>query len=255
MRVVQWCRMAGVAMLVALAAPVLAQPCAGFTDVTDDGVGASAFCPNVQWVKNRGITLGCTSATLYCPSNTVTRLQMAAFMNRMGAALTPIEIPTVANDSMVPLNLAAPGQVRCQTAVYTVLNFPRRAHFNNKANLFNATARVDVLAETVYSTDSGSTWTRVLDSETYQTLDAGGSPPDDVTTYQLGSLDLIVGQAYIFGVRVLRAPGSAGTGNAQVYCTNRVQIHNRNGISAPYDEGYVAPPEDRTGRAAIPPQT
>ena len=34
-------------------------------------------------MKNRGITLGCT-ATLYCPNDYVTRLQMAAFMYRLG---------------------------------------------------------------------------------------------------------------------------------------------------------------------------
>ncbi len=89
MRVFQWCRMAGVAAFLVLAAPAMAQNCAGFTDVVDDGVAPGAFCPNVQWVKNRSITLGCTSATLYCPTNNVTRLQMAAFMNRLGTALTP----------------------------------------------------------------------------------------------------------------------------------------------------------------------
>jgi hypothetical protein len=252
MRVFKWYRMAGVAAFLVLAPPAMAQ-CGGFTDVVDDGVGLTAFCPSVQWVKNRSVTLGCTSPTLYCPTNNVTRLQMAAFMNRLGAALTPVELGTVANDSMVPLNLTGPGQVRCQTAGYLVQNYPRRAQFNNKANLFEATARVTVLAEAVFSTDGGGNWTRVLDSETYQTLDTGGSPPDEVTTYQLGYQDLIVGQTYIFGVRVLRAPLSAGTGNARVYCTNRVQIQNLNGGAPPYDDGYVPPPEDRTGRAARPP--
>jgi hypothetical protein len=57
-----------------------AAPCAGFTDVDD----SSSFCVNVVWVKNRNITLGCTSPTLYCPNNAVTRLQMAAFLNRLG---------------------------------------------------------------------------------------------------------------------------------------------------------------------------
>jgi hypothetical protein len=54
-------------------------PCAGFTDVDS----ASGFCVNVTWMKSRGITLGCT-ATLYCPNDPVTRLQMAAFMYRLG---------------------------------------------------------------------------------------------------------------------------------------------------------------------------
>ena len=206
MRVFQWCRMAAVAAFVVLAPPAMAQ-CGGFTDVVDDGVGLNAFCPSVQWIKNRSVTLGCTSTTLYCPTSNVTRLQMAAFMNRLGAALTPVELGTVANDSMIPLDLDAPGQVRCLTAGYLVQNYPRRAQFNNKANLFEATARVNVLAEAVYSTNGGTNWTAVIDSQTYQTLNAGGSPSDEVTTYQLGYQDLIVGQTYVFGVRVLRAPG------------------------------------------------
>jgi hypothetical protein len=62
----------------------LAAPCAGFTDVDS----TSAFCGNVTWIKNRGVTLGCT-ATQYCPNEPTTRLQMAAFMNRLGEALFP----------------------------------------------------------------------------------------------------------------------------------------------------------------------
>jgi hypothetical protein len=58
----------------------LAAACAGFVDV--DSV--SSFCPSVAWVKSRGITLGCTDATHYCPNDPVTRLQMAAFMYRLG---------------------------------------------------------------------------------------------------------------------------------------------------------------------------
>lgn len=56
-----------------------AGPCAGFLDVDD----SSSFCADVSWVRNRGITLGCT-ANLYCPSADVTRLQMAAFLHRLG---------------------------------------------------------------------------------------------------------------------------------------------------------------------------
>jgi hypothetical protein len=63
---------------------VRGQDCAGFTDITV----FSPFCTNVQWMKNREITVGCT-ATTYCPNDAVNRLQMAAFMNRVGNVLTP----------------------------------------------------------------------------------------------------------------------------------------------------------------------
>ena len=56
-----------------------AAPCAGFTDVDS----SSGFCVNVAWLKSHNITLGCT-ATTYCPNDAVSRLQMAAFLNRLG---------------------------------------------------------------------------------------------------------------------------------------------------------------------------
>ena len=59
--------------------PAGAAACAGFLDVDD----ADPFCAHVTWIKNRNITLGCT-VDLYCPSEAVTRLQMAAFMHRLG---------------------------------------------------------------------------------------------------------------------------------------------------------------------------
>ena len=44
-------------------APALALPCAGFTDVDD----TSPFCPNVEWLSNRGITLGCAATRCTVP--------------------------------------------------------------------------------------------------------------------------------------------------------------------------------------------
>ena len=63
-----------------VSADVLAAPCAGFVDVDSN----SAFCPSVAWVKSRAITLGCIDASHYCPNDPVTRLQMAAFLYRLG---------------------------------------------------------------------------------------------------------------------------------------------------------------------------
>ncbi len=68
--------------------PASAAPCAGFTDVDTEDPAKAPFCSSVEWMKNRGITLGC-AATLYCPDDYVTRLQMAAFMSRLGTYLPP----------------------------------------------------------------------------------------------------------------------------------------------------------------------
>ena len=79
MRAAPWFALSGAVCLLA-APPALAAPCAGFTDVDD----SSGFCTSIAWVKNRGITLGCTTTSLYCPTAFVTREQMAAFLYRLG---------------------------------------------------------------------------------------------------------------------------------------------------------------------------
>ena len=67
------------ALAVASAAlPARAQTCTPFDDVGAD----DPFCPGIQWLLNRGVTLGCT-ATQYCPGQFVRRDQMAAFLNRL----------------------------------------------------------------------------------------------------------------------------------------------------------------------------
>lgn len=83
MRVPHLLTIVAVASMLGFSTPARAQ-CAGFTDVP-----AGGNCPSVTWVKNRSITLGCTSATLYCPSSPVSRLAMALFMKRLGEVFTP----------------------------------------------------------------------------------------------------------------------------------------------------------------------
>lgn len=72
-------RLLAAALGLVAALPAFAQNCAPFTDVS----ASDPFCSNIQWMYNRGITLGC-SATAYCPTAFVRRDQMVAFMNRLG---------------------------------------------------------------------------------------------------------------------------------------------------------------------------
>ena len=253
MRFFEWCRKASVVatlMVGAAASPaVVAAPCGGFTDVDDTNPAYTAFCANVQWVKNRVITLGCTTATLYCPTQNVTRIQMAAFMNRIGDALTPIDLGTAAYTTPGPgPEILNTPPILCQTADYAVTGFPRRALFNSKVNVYNPSADVELVIDVMYSTAAGApgSWISVTGSQTYQTLRAGGAVIDDVSMYPIGFLNLNVGSTYRFGIRIAR---QTGTGNPFVYCENRVSVANRNGTAAPFDE------PERTGRAAqLPPQ-
>src|SRR5215470_12799641 len=60
-----------------LSASAFAAPCDGFVDVDDSN---AAYCTAVTFMKNKGITLGCTDSSHYCPDLNVTRLQMALFL-------------------------------------------------------------------------------------------------------------------------------------------------------------------------------
>lgn len=60
-------------------------PCTPFADID----ASDPFCASTVWLKNRAITLGCTSNE-YCPSAFVTRLQMAGFLSRMAPMLLPV---------------------------------------------------------------------------------------------------------------------------------------------------------------------
>lgn len=219
-------RLAAVTTLLA-AGPAAAQLCAGFTDVP----AGSQFCPNVEWVKNRAITVGCTSTTVYCPSAAVSREQMAAFLNRLGTALTPVDLPVVAAAGTVvaPNNLP----VLCATAPYDVTGFPRRAYVNAAAILSSPSANVDVRATIVYSTNGGANWTSVGNSDQYGTLYTGATPPNHVTLTPFGSVDLTVGQSVAFGVEIDQVGAGAVTLTAA--CHNRVQIWNRNASTPPLD--------------------
>src|SRR5215469_13403768 len=57
----------------------VAQNCDGFVDV----LASNPFCPDVTWLKTYGLTKGC-DATHFCPNDNVSRLEMAAFMHRLG---------------------------------------------------------------------------------------------------------------------------------------------------------------------------
>jgi hypothetical protein len=84
-------------------------PCAGFDDVA----ASSAFCSSIAFIRNRGVTLGCSS-TSYCPSDPVTRLALSAFMTRLGIALTPQYV--FREENFGPLS-GGPNPVVCRLAV------------------------------------------------------------------------------------------------------------------------------------------
>lgn len=69
----------GAAVAGVVALPVAAGAAAGFGDVSDDNV----HVPGITWVAENDITAGCGDGTNYCPNDSVTRAQMATFMQRL----------------------------------------------------------------------------------------------------------------------------------------------------------------------------
>ena len=126
-----------------------AQSCAGFDDVNT----FNAFCQDIVWLKNRKITLGCT-ATEYCPDTGVSRLSMAAFMNRLGNIVTPTVLS--AEDSGGTLDPAI-AHIVCPTPV-----LPARTHrselIGSGALSFEVTGVKDVPVGIVFTTNGGTTW-------------------------------------------------------------------------------------------------
>jgi len=213
---------------------VEAQACAGFTDV----LASSPFCPNVEWLKNRQITLGCTSATLYCPNDPVSRIAMSAFMNRLGRALTP---EVLAQQTATTTPLTIPGEspeqaiVRCVTAESTVAAYPRQALVH--ASL---TALVDSTAVAAWRTFLLVS----IDGGTFQNLNGANSAAQRSTGLPnawagaalVESMALPPGSAYAFAIGVRRdVTGPATTGNwAQARCQIAAVISNANGTSSPF---------------------
>ena len=187
---------------------------------------SSVFCANVDWLKNRSITLGCV-AGLYCPNDAVTRLAMAAFMNRLGTAFTA----TVrAQEASLGTVTVGAGNVACQTTDFAVAGFPRRAYVDA---IFAGTApgAVEFGADLVASLDAGATWSPLNVNGNRATNRANRWA--NVRAH--GELDLLVGQTVRFGIRMTH--GSVG-GTAVLTdsrCHVRAVFGNRNGSTSPYD--------------------
>jgi hypothetical protein len=151
---------------------------------------------------------------------------MAAFMNRLGNALTPLHLPVDAAPGAVDLDA---GIVLCQTQDFAVEEFPRRAYADLSFNA-RATADVGFAADLVMTSNGGASWTNLNG-----TPNRGFVPANRWGTLaDVGSSDLAVGQNVRWGVRLTRA-GIAGAADlADSRCRLRVLIDNRNGAVSPF---------------------
>lgn len=208
------------AVVLGLAGEAAAAPCAGFTDVDS----ASSFCASVEWIRNRGVTQGCTSTTVYCPADPVIRLTMAAFMNRLGNALTPVLLRVDASPGAIDLDANA---VVCQSTDFLAANYPRQAQVD-LTFAAQSPEGLTIAADLVKSTDGGANW-QVLTAVGHR-----GSLPANLwgSVANLATTNLAVGDNVRFGVRVGRASGSADLTDSR--CNLRVAIGSRTGAASPF---------------------
>jgi hypothetical protein len=190
--------------------------CDGFADVA----GNSPFCASVSWMKNRAVTLGCGGAN-YCPDNNVSRLSMAAFMKRLGDALSGIAILRVQTSGLLDF---ATAPVVCQTDPIAAATAPRRAVLDA---IFAGFAGADSLAraQLVVSEDGGTTWTDTQLYTSRATFRAGQWRNVRVA----GHRDVEAGKAVRFGLQ-MSLPGGPG-GVTDSTCRLRVRLENSAGFT------------------------
>ena len=172
------------------------------------------------------MTLGCTSTALYCPHDPVSRLQMAAFMNRLGTALTPLLVRAELSSGALDLDLTP---VVCATADQAIADFPRRALVDASLS-GTAPSGVDIALRGVYSTNGGASWQPLAAVQSYAFVPAS----------QWGQAsDVGRGRSRTSAKRCASACRSArnGAGSADLSdsrCLLRAQIGSRDGAPSPF---------------------
>jgi hypothetical protein len=211
----------------AFAAPTFAQSCGGFVDVP----AGEFYCANTQWLKNRGVTLGCTDAMHYCPNDFVPRSQMAAFMARLGTVLTP-HVQRVEQDvGLLAVVLGGNSTVFCQTPAYAPTAYPRTAYMVGamNASLSLGLSPLSFNLELVISNDGGATWLNVGAIPNAIRLPAVALGVNASVT----GLSLIdAGESFQMGVRAESA--TVATVMANAACSLVTVVQSRDGTSPPF---------------------
>lgn len=220
MRGKRWLCASVLALSVAFANPIFAAPCAGFTDVDDTVVGTE-FCQNVEWIRNRGVTLGCTSTT-YCPGNPVSRLAMAAFMNRLGTALTPVIVFRFAHPGAIDLDST---WYLCGTGDLAPVPYNRTAVVTSSF-AGNAEGPLEFNHDLVRSDNGGvSWWFFTADGVSEVRPHRGGTPLGLWTSSTITGTEVIpAGATYRFALRLWRHSGFANF--SEGYCRVTVTAYS-----------------------------
>ncbi len=189
----------------------------------------AAFYHNaVEWVFNRGITAGCGGG-LYCPDAPVTRGQMAVFLQKEGAALTPGFLTTV--DEFSGLDISASTN-QCKSSSDYTPTFPQRAFIHTNVSV-QATAAGQITYGTrgSFSTNGGVSF---ADAPNPAWAVFASAPANlFAASSNFAWVDLNPGTPYRFGVRVATFGWPGLTTTADFTCSVVVSILNRNPTTSP----------------------
>lgn len=196
---------------------VAGQHCAGFDDVD----AADPFCASVEWLRNREVTLGCRTFD-YCPGVPVSRLAMAAFMDRLGGVLAPETLLV----GSVPDWLYA-GPLHCQLTVPAATH-PRRAIVDVVVS-----ATSDTLTEAVFETAYRAQVPPYADAAAGPAVRVAMSSAAPAAVRLHGAVDIDVEQTVLVGFRFEGQAAMSSLSAAR--CVVRAAIFNRDVAHAPFD--------------------
>jgi hypothetical protein len=176
----------------------------------------------VSWLATRAVTLGCASG-LYCPDASVTRAQMALFMNRLGKALSPILIGVRAGDTAA-IDIDATLHL-CQTGAHTP-TYPQRAKVSVWFSM-HAAGLATAQIRPAYTINAGASWNALtlpgaIPRASASATDEWGFASDH------DYLNLDAGTDYVFAVRVSRDAAGGTVDPDNWRCKIIVELTNRN---------------------------
>lgn len=221
--------LAGAVTLSLASADGQAAACSGTPPFTDVPAG-SFFCTNVEWLKNRAITGGCTDTT-YCPNDFVLRSQMAAFLNRLGDKI--IGQPVSVNLRGGPITLAslAFDNVLCPAPVIPAVPYPRTfIAFGQASFQMAGSGRGDIGIQILNTFDGDTTnWN-------FPNLIAQRTSADEANTgavSHVGVIQVDANQAVKVGIGTFTFSGNTAVVESRCHLT--VTLQSRSGESSPFD--------------------
>ncbi len=206
-------------LALAVSSSAHAAPCGGFVDVDDTNPAMTPFCASVEWIRNRSITLGCET-NLYCPNDSVTRLQMAAFMKRLGDAL--IHRLVVGGQVLADVDLTADAVI-CLTNPEAPASYDRRAALSVSVSAAsNVAGPTTFFVTPVYTSDNGTTLTSG-GGQFARATTPNATTWVNVSNFSSASIDASL--TYRFRILVQSIGGA--TGLSDVTCTLSADIRHK----------------------------